>query len=160
MDVFDPRARTTPPNHPRIDPIGRPNREKRSRGTELGWSHGIHTAYIPNGVTSTQTGPPRRPPAPPKSNCPLHRRICPLHTSENVCNGQIQSMQRTDSSMQWTAAFFCREIGRRGRNRACVALSGIGLHGCVRTGPDLNVNATNPCTLRGPGPLRVLNFPE
>ena len=65
-------------------------------------------------------------------------------------------MQQTDQSMQWTAAFFFyREIGKRGRNPACMVLSGIGLHGCVRTGPDLNVNAAN----SGPGPLRVLNFP-
>ncbi len=41
-----------------------------------------------------------------KESCPLHRLNCPLHTPENLCNGQIRSMQWTDKSMQWTTHFF------------------------------------------------------
>ena len=41
-----------------------------------------------------------------KGSCPLHRRICLLHRPDLSVAYIFRSMQQTDTSMQWTAAFF------------------------------------------------------
>ncbi len=152
MDLFDPRARPTPPNHPRIDPIGRPNRAKGQGGRNWVEPRDSHRKY----ADRRHERAIRRPPDPKKSNCPLHRRICLLHTPKNVCNGQIQSMQQTDQSMQWTAAFF---LPRNRQTRAKPGLHGLQRHWIAR----MRADGARPQRERrklGARPLKGAEFPR